>query len=578
MVGDDQRDAGKPAGAYVEALKRGWLIVLAAALLVPAAAYEISARQGPLFQATSEDVIGTQSSLSASTQGPNSHDAQYYVATQAAIASSQTVASLALKIAKVPGMTPEDLLKQSSVSADPTSSIVVFTVSNRTHASAIKLANAYAQAFADYSRTRATSALDTLIAANKRQINAISTKITGIGATINRERRAGRSTAVQQAQLGLERTQLAVLAGQAADLQQQKSGVAGTITVSSPATTATQTQPRTTRNTAVAVVLGIVLGLGAALLRDALDTRVRSAEEVGEILGLPLLGRLPAPPRRLRKRRGLVLMSGDEVEHGEAYHKLRVSFDFANLEPRAGVVMVTSAVSEEGKSTTAANLAVALASIGRRVILVDLDLRQPTLHKFFGLEDRPSVSDVILGTASIADSLARVGVPDKTGVAPANAHGNGYRPHGSGGVLYVLPGGAAPTDPTPLLASRALADLLQELRLRADLVLVDTPPVLPLSDAMTISAATDGYVIVSRVDLVRRRTLWELRRELGASNATGLGFVITDADIEPSPYRNGTSRSPDRPIGEPGSLATPREFSEVQSPFSLPPSGQSSSP
>jgi Mrp family chromosome partitioning ATPase len=268
-------------------------------------------------------------------------------------------------------------------------------------------------------------------------------------------------------------------------------------------------------------------------------------------------------------------MSGDEVEHGEAYHKLRVSFDFANLEPRASVVMVTSAVPAEGKSTTAANLAVALASVGRRVILVDLDLRQPTLHKFFGLDDRPSVSDVILGTASIADSLARVGVPDKTGVAPA--HGNGYRPHASGGVLYVLPGGAAPTDPTPLLASRALADLLEELRLRADLVLVDTPPVLPLSDAMTISAATDGYVIVSRVDLVRRRTLWELRRELGASNATGLGFVITDADIEPSPYRNGTSRSPDRPIGEPGSLATPREFSEVQSPFSLPPSGQSSS-
>lgn len=576
MVGDDQRDAGKPAGAYVEALKRGWLIVLAVAVLVPATAYEISARQAPLFQATSEDVIGTQSSLSASTQGPNSKDAQYYVATQAAIASSQTVASLALKIAKVPGMTPDGLLKQSSVSADPTSSIVVFTVSNRTPASAIKLANAYAQAFADYSRTRATSALDTLIAANKKQINLISARITGIGATINRERRARRSTAVQQAQLGLEHTQLAVLAGQAADLQQQKSGVAGTITVSSSATAATQTQPRTTRNTAVAVVLGIVLGLGAALLRDALDTRVRSAEEVGEILGLPLLGRLPAPPRRLRKGRGLVLMSGDEVEHGEAYHKLRVSFDFANLEPRAGVVMVTSAVSEEGKSTTAANLAVALASIGRRVILVDLDLRQPTLHKFFGLEDRPSVSDVILGAASIADSLARVGVPDKTGVAPA--HGNGDRPHGSGGVLYVLPGGAAPTDPTPLLASRALADLLKELRLRADLVLVDTPPVLPLSDAMTISAATDGYVIVSRVDLVRRRTLWELRRELGASNATGLGFVITDADIEPSPYRNGTSRSPDRPIGEAGSLATPREFSEVQSPFSLPPSGQSSSP
>jgi hypothetical protein len=103
--------------------------------------------------------------------------------------------------------------------------------------------------------------------------------------------------------------------------------------------------------------------------------------------------------------------------------------------------------------------------------------------------------------------------------------------------------------------------------------------VLPLSDAMTISAATDGYVIVSRVALVRRRTLWELRRELAASNGTGLGFVITDADIEPSPYRSGTPRSPDRPIGEPGSHATPatpREFSEVQSPFSLPPRGQSS--
>src|SRR5207248_1374590 len=146
-----------------------------------------------------------------------------------------------------------------------------------------------------------------------------------------------------------------------------------------------------------------VLGIGLAFLWEALDTRVRSAEEIDERLKLPLLGRLPEPAKRLRMENRLAMVDEPTSAGAEAFRMLRTNVDFANLERGAKTIMVTSAVEGEGKSTTAANLAVAFARSGKRVVLIDLDLRRPFVDKFFTANGHPGVTQVALGMASLEE-------------------------------------------------------------------------------------------------------------------------------------------------------------------------------
>ena len=144
-----------------------------------------------------------------------------------------------------------------------------------------------------------------------------------------------------------------------------------------PARGASQVQPRPFRAGLLGLLVGLVLGLGLAFLREALDTRVRTAEEVSEALDMTLLARLPTPPKRLTSKDSLVMLEAPRSKESEAFRMLRTNLEFTNLEHGARVIMVTSALESEGKSTTASNLALALARSGRHVALADLDLRRP---------------------------------------------------------------------------------------------------------------------------------------------------------------------------------------------------------
>ena len=278
-------------------------------------------------------------------------------------------------------------------------------------------------------------------------------------------------------------------------------------------------------------MLGLVLGLGLAFLANALDNRARSAEEVAVVLGMALLARVPEPPRKLRRQNRLAMLNDKPGEAGEAYRKLRTNFDFANLTASARSVMVTSAVEKEGKSTTVANLAIAMARGGRRVILIDLDLRRPILARFFGLEGRPGITEAVLGRVPLSQALVNVRLPGISEHDHPSSNGQAAAA-GAPGWLQVMPAGIVPPDPAEFVGTRGLAEMLLQLRDLAEVVLIDAPPLLPVSDAMTLSSELDGVVLVARAGAVHRGMLGEVHRLLSSVPATKLGFVLTNSQAD----------------------------------------------
>jgi capsular exopolysaccharide synthesis family protein len=284
------------------------------------------------------------------------------------------------------------------------------------------------------------------------------------------------------------------------------------------ATQAEQVQPQPLRTIALGVVLGLVLGVAAAFLWNALDTKVRDVREVAEVLGLPLLGSV----REGRRSRGTGLVMLDDPHSGEseAFRILRANLEFANIDRSARIVMVTGAVDGEGRSTTAANLAVAVALAGRRVVLADVDLRHPSLDRLFALGGRAGLTDVALGHVELDDALTPIALANDEAIAAPNGTGRD-------GALHVLPSGPTPIDSGEFVGTQAVSQLISSLGERAELVLLDAPPLLPVGDARTLSTVADALLVVTNLDLVRRPMLQELARVLAAVPTRVLGFVAT---------------------------------------------------
>jgi Mrp family chromosome partitioning ATPase len=200
--------------------------------------------------------------------------------------------------------------------------------------------------------------------------------------------------------------------------------------------------------------------------------------------------------------------------------------------------MVTSAVEQEGKSTTIANLAVALASSSRRVVVVDLDLRRPYLSRLFHVGGRPGISDVALKRATLAEALRPIGLAKGT-EEQASLNGRGEASNGrtpSEGLLQLLPAGTIPPSAGDLLQDKRLLDVLDDLANRFDLVLIDAPPLLAFGDTLTLSSHVDAIFAITRLGRVQRPILHEFARQLQSCQAKLLGYVLTGVEHSES-YR-----------------------------------------
>jgi Mrp family chromosome partitioning ATPase len=503
---------------YLRILRRRKWIIIACALLVPAAAYALSSRQTPVYESSaqvylsSQDLAGALTGISAPWV-----DEVRLADTQASLAQVPTVAREALKLAGVEDMTPGALLGSTSVIPQSGTNILWFTVTNDDPQLAERLATAYAKAFTTYRGQLDSDAV-------RRARAEVQGRLADLDAQ-------GESKSSLAASLREKDQQLATLEA----LQTSRTYVIreadGAAEIS--------TQPR--RNAFLGLLLGLVLGVGLALVVETLDTRVRSAVQVGEMLRWPFLGRVPPPSRKLQKADQLVMVANPKSSAAEAFRVLRTNLDFARL---AGddvrTILITSAVEEEGKSTTAANLAVALARSGKRTCLVDLDLRKPYLDRFFRIVRAHGITDVALGTATLDEALVDInlGTGHSREWQEADDRFSSSAAVGDAGCMHVLVAGPLPPDPGEFVATRKLADILMELRRRYDVVVIDSPPLLRVGDAMTLSSRVDGILAMTRLNLIKRPMLRELARLLDAAPAAKLGYVVTGSQREA--YYTGT--------------------------------------
>lgn len=484
---------------YARVLWRRKWVVLVVAVLAPLAAVVISMLRPAVYESSAEVLLRSENITGALTGGGNP---DRVAQTQARLANTRPVAERAIENGAT-DLDAEELLDATSVSASTDSDLLTVTARASTAAGAEALANAYAQAYTDYSQE-----LDRAAIVRARQ---------------ELEQRIAELEAAGQQDSALYKSLVdnAALLTTAETLQTQAAYVI-------PADEATQVEPKPVRNGLLGAALGLLLGVGLAFLWEALDTRVRSADEIHRRLGLPLLGRIPEPPRRIRNQARLVTQGSPGSAEAEAFRVLRTNIEFANLEQKAHTLMVTSATAAEGKSTTAANLAVMLARGGRRVALVDLDLRRPSIHELFGREQVPGVTDVALGHVELEDALIRQAYPGSQTSIGAELSGR----TSSDGLLEVLPSGPTPPDPGEFVMTPALGSILGELSERADLVLIDAPPLLEVGDAFALSARIDALLVVTRLNTLRRPLLNELHRILGSCPAACLGFVVTGSETE----------------------------------------------
>lgn len=422
--------------------------------------------------------------------------------TQAEIARVPAVARRVLTAARITDRTPGSLLGESSVTSSPDSDLLTFTVTDPDPGIATRLASAYARTYTTYRHELDTA---NLVRARRE-----------VEKRLEELRTAG----------GVHSAPYANLLDKDQQLRTMEVLQGSNVLLSRPATGAVQVQPKPTRNAILAGVLGLALGIGLAFLRDVLNTRVRTGGEVESRLGLPLLGRIPEPARRLRSKERLIMLADPHTPAAEAFRVLATNVDFVNHDRGAKTIMVTSARRGEGKSTTISNLAIAFARAGRRVALVDLDLRRPTVATFFGLKGRPGLTEVALGHMRLDEAVAKVPVVDESELHLRAGNGSVR------GMLDVLPSGPLPPNPPEFLSQAGLSDVLAQVTERADLVLIDSTPLLDLSDAMALAARVDAVLVVTRMDNLRRSVLDEMNRVLSSVPVVKLGFVLTGTKVD----------------------------------------------
>ena len=507
---------------YLTILARRKWIIVPVLILIPLAAYILAVQKEPVYEGSSQVYLNRQSQTLSGLEDPLIFQPERVIRTQADIARLPVIAKRVVEKAET-GQGWGEFLGQSSVTSNEDIDLMTFNVRDEDPLRAATLANLYAAEYIRFRRELDTNALREASQAIRRQLASLEDQ----GLLVNSGLYGELSQKLQQ----LESAQ--VLLKSNALLVKEAEG-------------AVQVEPRPLRNAALALAFAVALGLGVAFLVEALDTRVRDPEELADRLGLPMLGSLPQPPGALRARGRVVMLDHPNSSDAELFRMLRTGLEVTALQGGCRSIMVTSALAQEGKSTTAANLAVAFARTGRNVVLVDLDLRRPSLDRFFDIEGRPGITDLVSGRTSLGDAGVRLTFgdafePASAGVRLLRADRPEEGAKREPGILDVIGSGTLPPNPGEFMGEPALASTVEQLVARSDLVIVDGPPLLLAAEALTLSSMIDALLLVSRMNAFRRGQITELERLLASSPTVKLGLVATGHTAMPKRDYYGTS-------------------------------------
>ncbi|AWB96155.1 chromosome partitioning protein [Agromyces badenianii] len=304
------------------------------------------------------------------------------------------------------------------------------------------------------------------------------------------------------------------------DLEKPEGGGASLVKIETiqPATVpSAPSSPNVPLNLVLGALIGLAVGIGIAVLRSVLDTRIHSLHDIGQITDKPMLGGIALDPDA--KKRPLIVHADPRNPRTESFRSLRTNLQFVNLDGGPRSFVIASAGPGEGKSTTTANLAISLAETGAKVALIDGDLRLPKIADYMGIEGGVGLTDVLIGRAELVDVLQKWS-----------------RNH-----LYVLPAGRIPPNPSELLGSAAMARVLETLTSQFDYVLIDSPPLLLVTDAAVVSKLTSGAILVAASGSTKKQELAGAVRALDAIGSRLLGIIVTMLPTKgPGSYGYGT--------------------------------------
>lgn len=447
---EDNATDGPDLRQYLRVVRESWRSITSIVLIVVIGAFGWTLTQTPLFGATASGLVITAGAENTALALSGDSLAKSRAVSYKSIAATRAVAE---RVREDLGsdLDADQLLSQVEVSSPTATAEVRVTVTSPDPASAQKIANAWIEA----------------LAAQAKEIES------GIGTASKGESAIVKLVPLVNAELP-------------------------TAPVS----------PNKKLALALGLVLGLALGLGYALLRNHLDRRVRSIEDL-EKLGSSVIGTIPLDPRLVKNRTTIetgALDHDDRASHpySEALRELRTNLTYVDVDKPAQILLVTSSVPGEGKSSVAANLAIAIASTGRPTVLVDADLRRPVVTDIFNLPGGAGLTDVLSHHATLDDVL---------------------QPYGPIPSLSILAGGRIPPNPSELLGSRAMRSLLDDLS-RDAFVIIDAPPLLPVTDAAVLSNIADGVLVVVKADSTSVDEVSKSLSNLHKVGANVLGFVL----------------------------------------------------
>jgi capsular exopolysaccharide synthesis family protein len=500
--------SGTDPRAYIKVFWRWKLVFLLCVVALPGGAYLLTAHQRKVYQSAAllqEGGLRVDSELAAGTTGASTSTGNTTTAEilggEARIIETPSMARIAANHLPRALDNPRALLADIKATPSNTTGFITITVNAHEPTEAADIANAFAQAVVDYRTQQANQLLGAAIVNLEAQLEHLS--------------RRDKVAQTQQVQLSEQ-----LQSYRALKAAQSKTANAQVIQWAVPNTT--PVSPKVLRAVLLGLLAGVLLGFGAVFMVEAADRRVRHPEDLEDLTGLPLLSVLPKSAFSPRTA---------TPHTTEAFHMLRSSLMFFNVDRPLSTVLVASPVRGDGKTTVSAGLSVAAAQAGRNVVVIDGDMRRPQVARRLGVEQNEGsptgLAAVLTGQTALRDALVEVKFTDEDAVGQLR------------GSLRVLPAGPVPPNPSELIASQRMRDLISELTEFCDLVVVDSTPLLSVSDPLPLLDIVSGTVLVARLNYTSKDAVKRFMKTVSNTAGTVLGVVATGASRGSATYGYG---------------------------------------